>query len=406
MDKYLGVNPKYKKKVFYAYGMFWLITTSLYFLFDVPIIMMLANILCFMGITFLYRGSYKKKVIASFYIYFVLFIVEILVTALTFTSFMSPFEKYGYSNILGLFINKILQFFAVLILVNIFAKKVENNDDNSPLKIMIPSLLIPISTIIIEMIITSISNISQDKVVVSVFVLFMINFVVFVLYNSISEMYREKMRNAITNQEREYYYKQCMLMQKAVDDSQTFRHDFNNHMSILSEFIINDKLSSAIEYVNGLISSNKKQAIIYSSTGNIPIDSVLNYKLNDLNDKDIVVQMEINVPTELPIEIMDITTILTNLLDNAIYALQKSINEKNLSISVKYSKGMLIIRISNSYDGIVLYENGEIITTKTNGDEHGKGLINVRKVAEKYNGLLKLSHNDQFFTSEVLLYLH
>ena len=177
-------------------------------------------------------------------------------------------------------------------------------------------------------------------------------------------------------------------------------------MSILSEFIINDKLSSAIEYVNGLISSNKKQAIIYSSTGNIPIDSVLNYKLNDLNDKDIVVQMEINVPTELPIEIMDITTILTNLLDNAIYALQKSINEKNLSISVKYSKGMLIIRISISYDGIVLYENGEIITTKTNGDEHGKGMINVRKVAEKYNGLLKLSHNDQFFTSEVLLYLH
>ena len=66
---------------------------------------------------------------------------------------------------------------------------------------------------------------------------------------------------------------------------------------------------------------------------------------------------------------------------------------------------MLIIRISNTYNGTVLYENGEIVTTKKNKDEHGKGLSNIRKVTEKYNGLLKLSHNENVFTSEVLLYL-
>ena len=102
---------------------------------------------------------------------------------------------------------------------------------------------------------------------------------------------------------------------------------------------------------------------------------------------------------------MDISTILTNLLDNAVSALKNIKRDKKLNIKIVYRKGMLIISIDNTYDGVVLYENGEIVTTKKDKNVHGKGLINIRKTAEKYNGLLKLSHNENVFTSEVLLYL-
>ena len=102
---------------------------------------------------------------------------------------------------------------------------------------------------------------------------------------------------------------------------------------------------------------------------------------------------------------MDISTILSNLLDNADSALSKVENGKQLKIRIVYKKGMLIISIENSYNGIVLYENGEIVTTKKNRDRHGKGLSNVRKAVEKYNGLLKFTHDNNIFTAEVLLYL-
>lgn len=405
MDKYLGINPKYKRAVYWVYGAFFLITTSLYFLFSVPVVMMIANILCFLGISLCYKGNYKNKIIASLYIYIVLFIVEILVTALTFTPFMTPFEKYGYSNVLGLFINKILQFFTVLVLRSIFINKEKSSDDNLPLKISLSSLLIPISTIIIEIVIISIPDVSQSKVVISVIMLFMINFIAFVLYNSLLEMYRNKIKNVIMNQEREYYYKQCLIMQKAVENTQSFRHDYNNHISILNEFISKGEISSAEKYISNLREEHQKYTSIYSSTGNIPIDSILNYKLNSLSDKNVNMDIEVNVPTELSVEIMDISTILTNLLDNAASALSKVENNKQLNIKIVYIKGMLIISIANSYNGTVHYENGEIVTTKKNKDEHGKGLSNVRKTAEKYNGILKLSHNENVFTSEVLLYL-
>ena len=91
-------------------------------------------------------------------------IVEILVTALTFTPYMSIFDKYGYSNVLGLFIDKILQFFVVLVLLSINAKKKSTYDTALPFKMSLPSFLIPLSTIIVEMIVVSTPNISQIKV--------------------------------------------------------------------------------------------------------------------------------------------------------------------------------------------------------------------------------------------------
>ena len=395
MDKYLGIIPERKIKSYIAYSAFFIITTSFYFLFDIPFLMMITNILCFIGISVFYQGDYKRRCVASLYIYIILLIVEILVTALTFTPYMSIFDKYGYSNVLGLFIDKILQFFVVLVLLSINAKKKSTYDTALPFKMSLPSLLIPLSTIIVEMIVVSTPNISQIKVVLSVITLFMINFISFVLYNSILEAYQDKLRNAILDQERDYYHKQCLLMQKAVDDSNAFRHDFNNHMSMINELISKNETSTVTRYIGELIEDSQKHRNIYSSTGNIPIDSVINYKLNSITDGDV----------ELSVEIMDISTILTNILDNAIYALEKINKNKKMSIKIKYSKGMLVICVSNTYDGIVLYENGVIVSTKKNKSEHGKGLENIRRTAEKYNGLLKLSHNENVFTSEVLLYL-
>lgn len=53
------------------------------------------------------------------------------------------------------------------------------------------------------------------------------------------------------------------------------------------------------------------------------VDSIINYKLRSISDWNVAVTVDIVIPTELPIEIVDLSTILTNLLDNAVQALQK-----------------------------------------------------------------------------------
>ena len=64
-----------------------------------------------------------------------------------------------------------------------------------------------------------------------------------------------------------------------------------------------------------------------------------------------------------------------------------------------------MVMIKNTYDGIINYKNGKIVTTKDDDDTHGRGLDLIRETAEKYNGVFTTSHDDNYFTSEVFLYL-
>lgn len=135
------------------------------------------------------------------------------------------------------------------------------------------------------------------------------------------------------------------------------------------------------------------------------VDSIINYKLRSISDWNVAVTVDIVIPTELPIEIVDLSTILTNLLDNAVQALQKTDGKRELKIAMTYRKGMLFIAVKNTYPGKVHYENGEIVTTKEDTESHGYGLKNVESAAEKYDGICQLHHNDVYFDAEVALYL-
>ena len=45
------------------------------------------------------------------------------------------------------------------------------------------------------------------------------------------------------------------------------------------------------------------------------------------------------------------------------------------------------------------------MTTKENAEFHGRGLRNVEKAIEKYDGLLTIEHDDKYFKAKVLLYM-
>ena len=153
-----------------------------------------------------------------------------------------------------------------------------------------------------------------------------------------------------------------------------------------------------------MIKRNNKTSLIISQTGNIVIDSIINYKLSGLDRNEIKVSTDIVVPERTNIEIMDLSTILNNLLDNSIRALNEMAGEKILTIVIKYSRKRMIIRITNTYENDLILENGEFVTTKADKKNHGMGIKNVKDAIEKYNGLLSIKNEDGVFITDVLLY--
>ncbi|MDE7364029.1 MAG: ATP-binding protein, partial [Ruminococcus sp.] len=199
------------------------------------------------------------------------------------------------------------------------------------------------------------------------------------------------------------YCRQCEIMKSSTDDLQSFRHDLNNQFIAMSELLSAKKYDDVQNMLNSLYEQTQADEI-YSNTGNTAIDSIINYKFQNIVHDNITVDTKISVPSDIKIDTVDIITILGNLLDNALTAVMQTEN-RCILLKLAYTKGRLVIRVSNTYSNEIRYSGDDIITTKSDIENHGYGLKNIANTVEKYNGYMKTNHNDKKFTVDILLYL-
>lgn len=106
----------------------------------------------------------------------------------------------------------------------------------------------------------------------------------------------------------------------------------------------------------------------------------------------------------------DIIIILGNLLENAIEAARQT-EERLLIVNIQFMQGVLKINIENSYSGnLLLRKNKNVDTiylasTKKNSLKHGIGISSVKKIVDKYNGILKIDQKDMRFNIKLILYI-
>ena len=224
-------------------------------------------------------------------------------------------------------------------------------------------------------------------------------FLVLFLNNSLSLAHENTLKLELDKQEKEYYFAQCQLMQESAEQVKAIRHDIKSHLATLKDFTTSGSMDDIKSYLSGLVSDIEKSEI-FSNTGNIAFDSIINYKLRNVKTDNIKLDLGIAVPPQINIEIVDIVTILGNLLDNALEAVVKA-NEKMIKVDIKYSKGGLFVKIENSFNGEVKNSH----TSLKDSTEHGYGLKNVKQSVEKYNGHMKITHTDNIFSVGIFLYV-
>ncbi|MCL2248387.1 MAG: GHKL domain-containing protein [Oscillospiraceae bacterium] len=276
-------------------------------------------------------------------------------------------------------------------------------------KLMIPFLFVPVTQIIliafmqIDFGFAGIIQLTSNGLGIA--------FLFFYLYYSVSKSNEKDIKSALLTQEREYYYTQCRLMQESMEQVKSLRHDMKLHLATVRDFTLSDKSSEATNYLDDLLDS-VGESEVYSDTGNIAFDSIINFKLKDVLSSSINLQVNILVPPELSIEVSDVVTILGNLLDNAFDAVAK-VEDKMIKLDVESSKGSLYIKIDNTFDGEVKYADGadnaegldRVIVSRKPANGHGYGLSNIRKSAEKYDGHIDVSHEGNIFSVGILLYV-
>ncbi|MDR3590861.1 MAG: GHKL domain-containing protein [Negativicutes bacterium] len=187
--------------------------------------------------------------------------------------------------------------------------------------------------------------------------------------------------------------------------AKTARHDLRHHLVTISEILGKNDVPAAQEYLNRLCSSYDDSSIP-SVCRNQSADAVICHYLKLARQQGITVETKLHIPDELGIDALDLCVIIGNCLENALEACGKinATEPRFIEISATIAKGHLIIKIANSFNGLVQSQDDGFFSSKADAG-HGIGLASVKTLTAKYQGHCMISFDQQVFKVSVSLQL-
>jgi len=194
-------------------------------------------------------------------------------------------------------------------------------------------------------------------------------------------------------------------IQQLLDIYRAQRHDFNNHLSCIYGLVKLQDYNELKAYIENLTSEISDFNTLVNLK-NPFLTSLLNIKVAKAKSEDIQINLSIDIEEEIKIKPIDLSSVIGNLLDNAIEACKEvDKGERYIDVELFMRNGNLIIKISNTkvnkIDSSKLLK--EKYTTKDNSENHGYGLLNVKKIIDRYNGIIKIDEGDNLFKVSIAI---
>ena len=179
------------------------------------------------------------------------------------------------------------------------------------------------------------------------------------------------------------------------------RHDFNNHLQTTYSLLEMNDYESAKRYFRELFFNVIKQGEFLKINNNV-LAALLYAKMNIAKSKNINFTLETTGNFKnLPLDSLEITSVVGNLLDNAIDAVANN-NEKERNITINLYQGNMdfIFKITNT--GTIpdeIANNVFKLNYSTKGSS-GLGLSTAMRIIDGYNGNIELlcSNGETIFT--------
>ena len=343
----------------------------------------------------IYKGDLKTKVITIVYIgmYGVLseFVVYICMSLIT--------EIKNDMYLLTSAISKVI--FSLVIRITIVLKRTEDSVALTK-EIWLCVFVIPMGTSIASIVQYHINGgFYNTYLEVLFYILFIVvNYFSFVMFDSMQHYVVVCNERQVLKKETEYYYMQCKNVQNMWESMRNIKHDISNQY-LCEKIMLQKGEYTVLEQQYDDMIEMLEFRDIYSKTGNINVDSIINFKVSQIIKIGGQVDVDISVPKDIKLDGKDMVIVIGNLLDNAIEAIEKS-EEKKVGVYIKYYHPNLLIKINNSY-GIApqISNKNEYLSTKDDKSVHGIGLKSVKSVLKKYNGKINITEEKNVFTVRV-----
>ncbi|HFQ7766308.1 TPA: GHKL domain-containing protein [Clostridioides difficile] len=217
------------------------------------------------------------------------------------------------------------------------------------------------------------------------------------LFKEIIKENRLKSQAELIKNKLDMQYAHYLSIQESHMRVKKLYHDINNHIYCIDNLRNNSK--EIDEYVNNLKDEIKTFKYIYN-TGNMILDIIINEKSEICLKKGIKFTCSINFSKVNFVKPIDVSSIFSNILDNAIEACDKIVDEninKYIRIKGTITKSFFVLKCENSKLNQLTFNKNILLTNKMDKFVHGIGIQSIKSSLQKYNGELLFENSiDKF----------
>lgn len=174
-------------------------------------------------------------------------------------------------------------------------------------------------------------------------------------------------------------------------------HDIKHHLQAIRAYLLLGSIDKSKDYLENLIGDLVlSQNQIHTWTGNPLVDSLLSGKKMSANK--LGIRLDINA-TQISSRLSDkdMSVLLGNLIDNAIEAASKVVEDRKIVIQILGKANMLFIHVKNSMTQSPVIKDGKFLSSKSDKSNHGWGMKSIEAIVEKYGGQMDFSYDNKVF---------
>ncbi len=187
---------------------------------------------------------------------------------------------------------------------------------------------------------------------------------------------------------------------KADEKFRIERHDMRHKLRTITEMIQSGQIDDLKEYVLSAEQRLEDGSMEHYCTNPI-LDAVLTAYFKNAEEKGIRIRCDLAVPSEIDVDIAELSVVFANAIENAMHACEGLPYEERFIEVRSLSHPKFMLQISNPYSGEVKTDDKGIPVSAESG--HGFGTRSIVAFCDKYNAYYEFRAEDGIFTLRIVM---